>query len=99
MADPGAVDKAQRTVLAVCFLVLLAGGLWSRLTPIRVDGVACTDAPASLSSECFDAEGDRAEIQIAVSATLLGAAYLGVRLIGRRRPDQPLSISATSPAR
>jgi hypothetical protein len=79
------VDKAQRTVLAACFLVLLAGGLWSRLTPVEVDGTACAVPPTELTSECFDAEGDRAEIQIAVSGAVLAGAFTGVRVIGRRR--------------
>ncbi len=74
-------------MLAACFLLLLVGGLWSRLTPVEVGGADCADPPAGLVSECFDAEGDRAEVQIAVSGTLLAATYVGVRVIGRRRPE------------
>jgi hypothetical protein len=78
------VDKAQRTLLAVCFLVLLGGGLWSRLTPVEVGGTDCADPPTELTSECFDAQGDRSRVQIAVSGTLLTGTYVSVRLIGRR---------------
>jgi hypothetical protein len=106
------VDKAQRTLLAVCFLVLLGGGLWSRLTPVEVGGTDCADPPTELTSECFDAQGDRSRVQIAVSGTLLTGTYVSVRLIGRRSRTgagsdrryegsggQHVSISATSAAR
>lgn len=81
------MNHAQRTLLAACFLVLLAGGLASRLTPVEVDGTDCADPPVARTSECFDAQGDRSRVQIAVSGTLLVATYVGVQLLGRRRPE------------
>ena len=87
------MDTTQRKLLAACFGLLLVGGLWSRLTPVEVGGTDCADPPVELTSECFDAEGDRARMQIAVSGTLLTSTYVGVQLLGRRRPE-----SAPTPA-
>lgn len=85
--DPG--ERGSAEPAGGAFLLLVVAGLFSRLTPVRVDGVDCADPPAHLTSECFDAEGDRSELQIAVSGTVLVATFLGVKAIGRCADEEP----------